>query len=91
MDQALFFANAGTLQSWLSPGGGNLTDRLNKLDDPQAIAEELYISVLTRRPKKEEIADVVQYLGDRLSEKKADALKEMAWALITSAEFRFSH
>ena len=91
VDQALFFANAGTLQSWLSPSGGSLTDRLNKFDDPNEIAEELYISVLTRRPSKEETADVAQYLADRPAEKRVDALKEMAWALLTSAEFRFSH
>jgi len=90
VDQALFFANAGTLQSWLSPGGGNLTDRLNKLDDPEAIAEELYISVLTRRPSEEETAEVAQYVQERPKE-KIDALKEMTWGLITSAEFRFSH
>jgi len=88
VDQALFFANAGTLQSWLNPGAGNLTDRLNKLEDPAAIAEELYISVLTRRPSSEEVADVVSYLAARPTEKLA-AVKEMAWGLITSAEFRF--
>lgn len=90
VDQALFFANAGTLQSWLNPGAGNLTDRLNKLEDPAAIAEELYISVLTRRPTSEEVADVTSYLAERPTEKLA-AAKEMAWGLMTSAEFRFRY
>jgi len=90
VDQALFFANAGTLQSWLNPGAGNLTDRLNKLEDPTAVAEELYISVLTRRPTSDEVNDVTSYLAERPKENLA-TVKEMAWGLITSTEFRFSY
>ena len=90
IDQALYFANDGTLQSWLNPGAGNLTERLNKLEDPAAIAEELYISVLTRRPTSDEVNDVISYLAERPKEKPA-AVKEMAWGLMTSAEFRFSY
>jgi predicted nucleic acid-binding Zn-ribbon protein len=90
VDQALFFANAGTLQTWLNPGAGNLTDRLNKLENPAKIAEELYISVLTRRPTTEEVEDVTSYMKERPKEKLA-AVKEMAWGLMTSTEFRFSY
>lgn len=90
VDQALFFANGGEVRGWLAPSGGNLTDRLVKTDDPNAIAEELYLSVLTRRPTDEEVADVQQYLSSRPEEKSA-AVQEMAWALLTSTEFRFHH
>ena len=90
VDQALYFSNAGPIQAWLKPSGSNLTDRLNKLDEPRAVATELYISVLTRRPSRAETADVVAYLQDRTSDKAA-ALQEMIWGLITSNEFRFSH
>ena len=90
VDQALFFANAGTVQSWLAPGGGNLTDRLQKLEQPTQIAEELYLSVLNRLPSQEEVQDVTGYLAGRPNEKLI-ALQEMAWALITSAEFRFRY
>lgn len=90
VDQALFFANGGAVLGWLAPGGTNLTGRLVKLDDAQAIADELYLSVLTRRPTAQETADVGQYLAGRAADKPV-ALQEMAWALITSAEFRFNH
>jgi chromosome segregation ATPase len=90
VDQALFFSNGGTVLSWLNPSGNNLTARLNKLEDPQAIAEEMYISVLTRRPDDQEAKEIVEYLASRKDD-KVGALKEMAWALVTSAEFRFSH
>ncbi|MFO0868334.1 MAG: DUF1549 domain-containing protein [Pirellulales bacterium] len=90
VDQALFFANGGTVLGWLAPGGENLTARLLKLDNAQAIADELYLSVLTRRPTAQEVADVQQYLANRMADKPV-AFQELAWALITSAEFRFNH
>lgn len=90
VDQALFFSNGGTVLSWLNPSGNNLTARLNKLEDPGAIAEEMYISVLTRRPSEQEAKDVTEYLASRKDD-RVGAVKEMAWALVTSAEFRFSH
>jgi hypothetical protein len=90
VDQALFFANGGAVLSWLNPSGNNLTSRLNQLPDATAIAEELYLSVLTRRPSAEETAEVSQYLAARPDDKPG-ALKEVAWALLTSAEFRFGH
>jgi hypothetical protein len=86
--QTLLLANGNLVRGWLAPRAGNLVDRLGKLTDSDAVAEELYLSVLTRRPIPEERRDVAEYLkkGDR-----AAALQDLAWALIASAEFRFNH
>jgi hypothetical protein len=89
-DQALFLSNDGQLRGWLSPAAGNLTDRLIKLTDPRALAEELYLSVLTRKPTEAEVAETTEYLARRASDRPA-AVQELAWALVTSAEFRFNH
>ena len=89
-DQALFFANDGQITGWLAPGGGNLTERLNKLTDPRALAEELYLSVLSRRPGEAEIAETTKYLAARGNDRSA-AVQELAWALLASLEFRFNH
>lgn len=90
VDQALFFANAGVLQGWLNPGGENLLGRLMKMNEPQQVAAELYLSVLTRLPSAEEVAAVKTYLQPREKDRQV-ALQELAWALITSNEFRFSY
>ena len=90
VDQALFLANGSQLRGWLAPGGGNLTDRLNKLEDPKALGEELYLSVVNRRPTEQEMADVTAYLATRPKEKPA-VVQEIVWALLTSTEFRFDH
>lgn len=90
VDQALFFSNGGTVRSWLTPGGSNLTNRLVQTADVNVFADELYLSVLTRRPTQEEIATIAEYLEKRPND-RAVAVQELAWALMTSTEFRFKH
>lgn len=89
-DQALFFANGGVVRGWVAPTAGSLTDRLAKLADAKAAAEELYLAVLTRRPSEAEAAEVQRRLAARPTEKAAVA-QELVWALLASAEFRFNH
>lgn len=90
MSHSLFLMNEKLVLRWLEPRGGNLVDRLQKLADPAALAEELYLSVLTRRPTAEESAEVATYL-EKHAVRRAQALGELAWALLASAEFRLNH
>lgn len=87
-DQALFVANGGTLIGWIS--GGGLAQRLAPLADSKSFAEEMYLSVLTRRPTDAEINETAQYLASRPNE-RPQAIRELVWSLLTSAEFRFNH
>lgn len=88
--QALFFSNGGLLAGWLNPGGNNLTERLAKMSEPAAVADELYLTVLTRRPTADEQAAVAGYWQAGQADRAA-AAREMVWSLVTSAEFRFNH
>jgi Protein of unknown function (DUF1549)/Protein of unknown function (DUF1553) len=90
VDQALFMSNGGELRSWLAPAPGNLCDRLLKLDDPHALADELYLSVITRPPLPDEATEVARYLAERPKDRPA-AVQEVVWALLASNEFRFNH
>lgn len=89
VDQALFLANGGHVRGWLAPGGGNLTERLINLAEPQAFAEELYLSLFSRRPTADEVQQAAAYLAPRSADRSA-AVQEVVWALLTSVEFRFS-
>ncbi|MBI5802894.1 MAG: DUF1549 domain-containing protein [Verrucomicrobia bacterium] len=89
-DQALFLNNGGMIRGWLSPSAENLCARLGKLADPWALAEELYLSTLTRLPTEAEAAAVQKKLAAREKEKAA-VVQELAWGLLTSVEFRFKH
>ncbi len=90
LDQALFLANGPVVRGWLAPRPGNLTDRLGRLSIADAVAEELYLSVLTRRPDAEERKEVAAFLAARSRDRTA-ALQDLAWALLASTEFRFNH
>ena len=63
MHQALFLSNGRQIQSWLAPSSGKLVGRLAGLADATAIAEELYLSLYSRRPTEEERAEVARYLA----------------------------
>jgi hypothetical protein len=88
-NQALFLMNDPLVERWLLPANNNLTDRLQKLTEPTALADELYLSVLCRKPTAAEIAEVTDYfqtVGDRNA-----GIQEFVWALLSSSEFRFNH
>jgi hypothetical protein len=90
LDQTLFLDNSALLRGWLTPRPGNLTYRLGTLADGGAIAEELYLSVLSRLPVPDERREVRDFLSRHVTDRPA-ALQELAWALLASAEFRFNH
>jgi hypothetical protein len=50
----------------------------------------LYLRVLTRFPSEDEKAEVAAYLQAQ-SSRRLDALSELAWALLTTSEFRLNH
>lgn len=92
-DQVLFLANDPAVMNFLQRKNGNLCDRLLKLpeDNPQALAEELYVSTLTRLPTADDMADVGNYLSGQTGDARTAAVQELIWAVVTSSEFRFNH
>jgi hypothetical protein len=89
VDQALFVANGPILRSWVAPIAGGLTTRLAGLKG-DALADELYLSVLTRLPDNDERKEVADFLAARPADRPR-ALQDLVWALLASAEFRFNH
>jgi hypothetical protein len=90
VDQALFITNGEPVKGWLNAQPGWLVGRCQAVPDPSAVAEELYLSLLSRRPTPDERAEVVDYLALRPTE-RTSAIRELAWALLASTEFRFNH
>lgn len=84
---ALFLLNEPAILAWFDPQPGNLVERLGKVADDK-LAEELYLSVLTRRPDAEEVALVVATLKDK---DRTRAIGRLAWALVASTEFAVNH
>jgi len=87
---ALFLMNDELVRSWLDAKEGNLVDRLVKIDDPKVLADELYLSVLSRNASPEEQSAVEAYLTAQAN-KKAAAVGHLAWSLLASNEFCVNH
>jgi hypothetical protein len=89
LDQTLFIKYGGVVRAMIAPRAGNLADRLAKISDPAAFADELFVSVLSRRPTTDEQNDVAEAL--KTGKDRVAVIGELVWALVASAEFRFNH
>jgi len=89
LDQTLFLKYGNAVRGLLPPRAGNLADRLGKITNPDAIADELFAAVLSRPPTADERKDIADALKNTSDRQKA--INELVWALVASAEFRFNH
>jgi chromosome segregation ATPase len=90
VDQALFVSNGGTVNSWIAVNGNNVTSRLIAEKDMTKAAYDLYMTIVSRPPTDQEIADVTKILTTDPKTKPL-AAQELAWGLLMSTEFRFNH
>jgi hypothetical protein len=90
LQAALFVLNDVQVLEMLKPQPGNLVDRLMQQSDAAGVADELYLSVLSRRPSEEEKAEVAEVLS-KAGDKKAETLGQLVWALLASTEFCVNH
>ena len=87
---ALFMMNDDAVLQLLTPRDDNLIARLTALDSADQIADELYLSILSRQPNAVEQAEVTEYLVSHSSH-RTPALTDLAWALLASTEFLVNH
>ncbi len=87
---ALFLMNDATVLGWLEPEGQNLAARLRGESDPDQLADELYLAVLSREPADDERREVAEYLAAR-SDRREQALCNLIWGLLASNEFCANH
>lgn len=86
---ALFMTFNPMLQKYLQPPGG-LVARLTKVSAPREVAQQAYLAVLSRRPSDEEMQAVTAYLEAGPAPRE-ERCRDLVWALMNSAEFRFNH
>lgn len=88
VDQALHLLNSARTLPLLAPGPGTLLERLAAIPDPAAVAQELYLAVLSRRPTAEESAEAATALAGA---NRTESLTALLHGLLLSAEFRLNH
>jgi hypothetical protein len=86
--QWLHMLNSGHIQQKLERGP-TLKALLTSGRKPAEKVEELYLTILSRRPSREELQSVMEHGQSRRW--KNGAAMDIAWALINSTEFLYRH
>jgi hypothetical protein len=87
LSQALHLLNGETTNAKIVEGRV-IEKLLAAKKEPIAVAEELYIRCLGRKPTATEAMKIAKRLGD--AENKKEALQDLFWALLNTNEFIFN-
>ena len=88
--EALLMSNGDKLKDLLAEGGDRLVARLVKASDHRERVDLAVRNVLSREPDAEEYAILAEFLECR-EDRPAEGCRQMVWALLAGAEFRFNH
>jgi hypothetical protein len=89
--EALLFSNGDRIQrELLAEGGDRLLGKLAGIKSPEQAVEAAVRNVLVRPAGDEEKRVLTDYLARR-NDRLREGYRQMVWALLTSAEFRFNH
>ena len=84
--QAQFLSNSPALAEILKPANDNAASRIAALPDAAARVRETFLAVHGRSPDAEETGHAAAFLNER-ADQPAEAVRDLLWALMTSAEF----
>ena len=90
LQQSMFLTNSPLFESILKPSGQNLTARLNKLGSNEERVRTAFVEILGREPDDAEKVGAIAYLDAR-NDRLDAGVRQMTWALLTSAEFLLNH
>jgi hypothetical protein len=91
VSEALLFSNNGDLShKLLDDSGDRLLGRLKQISSPPEIVETAVRNILSRPADPEDLRVLGAYLAER-TDRPDDAVRQLVWVLLTSAEFRFNH
>jgi hypothetical protein len=89
--EALQLSNGDRFRKeFLTDGGDRLLGRLKQLKTSQEVVELAVRTILSRPPTEEE-GQMLRSFLDQRTDRPADAQRQLVWALLTSAEFRFNY
>ncbi|MGZ8938937.1 MAG: hypothetical protein ACXW32_06980, partial [Limisphaerales bacterium] len=84
--QALFLDNSPALAETLKISEGSTAERLLKLENVEERIRAAFQTVLGRGPDAEEVKATSDFLNEHTGETAAE-VRDLMWALMTSAEF----
>jgi hypothetical protein len=90
VSEALLLSNSDRLKDLLAEGGDRLVGRMMSLSDRRERVELAVRSILTRAAQEDECSLLGEFLT-RYDGRPSEGCRQLVWALLTSAEFRFNH
>ena len=90
VSQGLMLSNSPLVNRFISVEESELLVRLTAAPDSAQIAVGLFMSILQRAPSEDEKLQCINHLSNT-TRPRAKLVEDLAWALITSPEFRFNH
>jgi hypothetical protein len=91
VNEALLFSNSDKVaREFLADGNDRLLGRVKATTDRDRALDLIVRAVLSRPPTSEEKAALADYVSRRTN-RLSEAYRQVVWALICSAEFRFNH
>ncbi len=87
--EALYLSNHPDVQQLVTPTKSNLVGRLAALTDTKEIVDTAVWTLLSRAPEAEERDYLAKWIESKPD--RAKGCRQLVWALMTSAEFRFNH
>lgn len=91
VSEALLFNNSERVQrEFLADGGDRLVGRLKQIQDQGEWIDMGVRCVLSRSPNPEEMKLLGEF-AQRRNDRPLEARRQLVWALLTSAEFRFNY
>jgi len=91
VNEALLFSNSDRIiKDLLVEGNDRLLTKAKSQADPAKAVELIVRTVLSRPATSDEIKALAEYVGRR-NDRQIEAYRQVVWALVSGAEFRFNY
>ncbi|QDT12209.1 DUF1549 and DUF1553 domain-containing protein [Planctomycetes bacterium K23_9] len=91
MVQVLHMSNGDTLNPKLADEDNLVGRMIRDGADDRSIIEAVFLNGLSRKPTEGEFGAILKIVEEYPSEQRATALQDVAWSVLTNAEFTFNH
>ncbi|MBX7167506.1 MAG: DUF1553 domain-containing protein [Pirellulales bacterium] len=89
LGQALTLVNGPIIADAIADPNNRITTIVQSQNDNAAVVDALFVSILCRHARPDEVATGVQAIGEAPS--RLEGAQDLAWALINSPAFLFNH
>lgn len=91
MPQLLHLQNGEGISNKIRTGDGRLTKWMKELKEPEKIAQEMFLTALSRLPTEGELAAIRSAIAEETEKNREIVYRDLFWAVLNSKNFSFNH